>query len=213
MAVSKNVSAKYTFDLGNTIQSIAEIETPYPHAIIDLLQSSKFNEAKKYFEQITDADLEYPYAITNTSNILEKYGRNLEAIYLYDEVLSKHSRFGMALCNKAKAIEYYIRQAPALSLRLVDIAHSLYSKGLEDPNLLSIGGPHAIKHFSERMYHLDEILKHYNYSTSTNEDRPKNLSKYLTYCLDNNLFLISCFQSTIRVLQFCTISIFLITFN
>jgi len=82
-AVASDESDKYLYDLGNTILCIAEIEMPYPHSITDLLSSSRFNEARSWFERINETHEYYPCAITNTANILEKYGRNLEAIYLY----------------------------------------------------------------------------------------------------------------------------------
>lgn len=189
LIVALDGSDKYLYDLGNTIFCIAEIEIPYPHSIADLLTSSKFHEARSYFERINNSSNYHPYAMTNTANILEKYGRNLEAIYLYDEALTRHPGFGMALCNKAQAIEYYVKQAPALSLRLIDIAKSLYIQGLNDPNLQSIGGPHAFVHFTKSMSRLEDILKHNNYVGPANDAHPNDLSKYLAYCLDANLFL------------------------
>jgi hypothetical protein len=180
---------KYLYDLGNTILCIAEIETPYPHSITYLLESSRFSEAKRYFERISKEHDYFPYAITNTANILEKYGRTLEAISLYDEVITKFPNFGMALCNKAQAIEYYVKQAPSVSLRLVDIARSLYKQGLNDPRLETIGGPRAYSHFENNMSHLNELLKNNNYKGPSDENRPVELNEYLAYCLDSNLFL------------------------
>ena len=188
-AVASDESDKYLYDLGNTILCIAEIEMPYPQSITDLLSSPKFNEARSYFERINKIHEYYPFAITNTANLLEKYGRNLEAIYLYDEVLAKHPGFGMALCNKAQSIEYYVKQAPAPSLRLLDIAKCLYIKGLDDPDMQSIGGSRAFDYFTKSMSQLSSILEHNNYSGSNNENRPNKLSEYLVYCLDANLFL------------------------
>jgi len=188
-AVALNESDKYLYDLGNTILCIAEIEMPYPHSITNLLSSSKFNEARSYFERINESHEHCPFSITNTANLLEKYGRNLEAIYLYDEVITKHPNFGMALCNKAQAIEYYVKQAPAPSLRLIDIARSLYIRGLGDPDLQSIGGSGAFTHFTKSMNHLADILENNNYIASNEEKRPDKLSEYLAYCLDHNLFL------------------------
>lgn len=49
--------------------------------------------------------------ITNLANVLNRCGRFVEAIELWDDVLTEHSRFGMALGNKALALYGYARYA------------------------------------------------------------------------------------------------------
>jgi hypothetical protein len=49
--------------------------------------------------------------ITNLANALNRCGRCVEAIELWDEVLAEHPRFGMAMGNKALALYGYARYA------------------------------------------------------------------------------------------------------
>lgn len=49
--------------------------------------------------------------ITNLANALNRSGRFVEAIELWDEVLAEHPRFGMAMGNKALALYGYARYA------------------------------------------------------------------------------------------------------
>lgn len=186
--LDKNENSKLRYDLGNAINCIGDIEVPYPRSIPDLIKTSKFNEARKLYDQVSDTDICYPQAMTNSSNILDQYGRNLESIYQYDKIIKIFPGFGMALCNKAKAIEYYVKLAPSLSLRLIDIAHTLYKKGLDDPNILSIGGPQAVSYFEKNMNNTSRFLEANQY-TKTDEKRPKKLPRYFQFCLDRNLFL------------------------
>lgn len=188
-ALTSRTSEKYTYDLGNTILCIAEIENPYPYTIESLLSSTKFNEARTYFERISKNDDHFPLAVTNSSNILEKYGRNLEAIYLYDDALRANPNFGMALANKAQAIEYYVRLSPNMSLRLIDVARSLYQMALLDSSIDSIGGPRVRKLFIDRIQFLTSILGANNYHNSGAESQPVSLSEYLKFCIEKNLFL------------------------
>ncbi len=188
-ALKSSPYEKFKYDLGNTILCIAEIENPRPHTIASLLSTSKFNEAREYFTRLSLHDRHYPQGVTNTSNILEKYGRNLEAIYLYDDALRANPEFGMALGNKAQAIEYYVRLSPSISLRLIDVARSLYQKAMLDSSIDSIGGPNVRVLFRDRILFLTSILESNDYHGHSPDERPDNLSDYLRFCIDQNLFL------------------------
>ncbi|MBA3594179.1 MAG: hypothetical protein H0W47_10340 [Polaromonas sp.] len=61
--------------------------------------------------------------ITNLANSLNRCGRIVEAVELWDEALSEHPRFGMAMGNKGLALYWYARyagtgQEQALLLRI-----------------------------------------------------------------------------------------------
>jgi hypothetical protein len=188
-ALTSCSSEKYTYDLGNTILCIAEIENPSPHTIESLLSSTKFNEARTYFDRVSKNDDHFPPAVTNSSNILAKYGRNLEAIYLYDDALRANPNFGMALANKAQAIEDYVRLSPNMSLRLIDVARALYQKALLDSSIDSIGGTRVRKLFIDKIQFLKSILEANSYHTPGAESQSLDLSEYLKFCIEKNLFL------------------------
>jgi hypothetical protein len=184
-----NEYEKYIYDLGNTLLCVAEIEVPYPRNIESLISYKKFNEARKYFSRIKKIDHHYPQATTNSANILEKYGRNFESIYLYDEALENNPTFGMALANKAQAIEYYISLTPSVSLRLVDLARILYKKALSDESLFEIGGPNIFENIRRREKILLDFLESSKYSERGSDTQPENLNEYQKFCLRKNLFL------------------------
>jgi hypothetical protein len=180
---------KLNYDLGNAILCITEIKNPYPHKIEYLINSKKFNESRYFLNKVTTHNTYYPTAITNSANILEKYGRNLEAIYLYDKAIHYNEHFGMALGNKAQSIEYYINLSPQKSLRLMDIACSLYKKSLTDKDLEEIGGPHVRDFFISRIKFISDYLENCNFTPHQLNKKPTIKSKYLKFCLERNLFL------------------------
>ena len=187
--LSKQVVEKYLYDLGTTVLCIAELENPHPYKIQILISNSKFNEAKTYYERILRTDRYFTRAIINSSNILEKYGRNLESIYLYDEAIRINPGYGMALGNKAQAIEYYVRLCPSVSLRLIYLAYSLYDKALKDSSVEYIGGLGVGGMFLERKERLLSILDRNHYNVSNLCVAPESLSDYEKFCINKNLYL------------------------
>jgi tetratricopeptide (TPR) repeat protein len=92
------------YNLGNAYHSIAGIEINEPLA--DSIQNKELRIAREKFNSISIGFLN-AQANTNHANILERLGRNYEAISLYDKALMTNRNFGMALANKARAILYY----------------------------------------------------------------------------------------------------------
>ena len=113
---------KYYYDLGNTILAKADIERRPPDNFEHLVAcSSRYKEAKNTLLLVQDDETDhFQRAHTNIANILEKYGRNYEALFSYDVVLKIDPNFGMALGNKAIAIWYYTQLAPQQSLVLLN---------------------------------------------------------------------------------------------
>lgn len=179
---------KYYYDLATTMGAISDIE--YNHReIAALLNENNYAEIRKIYNKVNKDDINhFLRAKTNTANYLEKYGRNYEAIYTYDDALKIDPQFGMALGNKARAITYYFRIAPIKSLQLLSFAKELLIKALEDNRIMNIGGNRAIDAFNNELISIDEILK---------ENKFKNKKKkkvcisngYIEFILTNNLFL------------------------
>lgn len=186
-----NEHNKHIYDLGNCILAIADIECPYPYSVNSLIETNKFNEVRIYFSRVQyDKYTSYERALTNSANILEKYGRNFEAIYLYDKVLNVNGKFGMALANKAKAIDYYIRLSPYKSFRLMRKIVILYTKALDDDSIVEVGGPATRETFSQNLNEISAYLGSHGQLNIVDKIKiPKSISKYLRFCLERNLFL------------------------
>ncbi|MGK0289130.1 MAG: hypothetical protein ACI86H_000557, partial [bacterium] len=130
----------------------------------------------------------YSRALTNTANILDKFGRNYESIHAYEKILNVDPNFGMALGNKAQALDYYNRLSPKLSLTLMTYSSQLINKALNDERVLQIGGKVAIDSFNEYKKFYKEFFITNNISSSIPR-LPKSTSKYHKFVLKQNLFL------------------------
>lgn len=180
---------KYYYDLANTILAKADIEFTTPSDFNYLINSTRYKEAKNTFLLVgKDDPPHFERAATNIANILEKYGRNYEALYAYDKVIKFNPNFGMALGNKAIAIEYYIRLAPQQSLVLLNQSYLLLKQALKDEKIPEIGGPHAAKFFENKLIEIESYFKKIKCTPKASQT-PKNITKYQQFILDNNLFL------------------------
>ncbi|MEN8136631.1 MAG: LA2681 family HEPN domain-containing protein [Thermodesulfobacteriota bacterium] len=181
---------KYYYDLGNTILTKADIERRPPDSFEHLVtSSSRYKEAKDILLLVQSDDTDhFQRARTNIANILEKYGRNYEALFAYDEVLKTDTNFGMALGNKAIAIGYYTQLAPQQSLVLLNNCYNLLRKALSDPRLAEIGGKLVANDFAKRISILERYFSEISFTPKQTEI-PKSLSLYQKFTLENNLFL------------------------
>jgi hypothetical protein len=179
---------KLKYDLANCIASIAEIETN-PFSLASLLSNNKYVEARNGFANVEiDNNHSYECAITNSANILEKYGRNYEAILLYDKALKINNKHGMTLGNKALAIDYYLMLLPTKPNRLVNQVVKLLTDALEDKSLTEIGGISVVEVFSKRRTDLAEYLEKNGY-VEYGSSKLVKMNSYYQFVIDNNLFL------------------------
>lgn len=184
----KLIENKYYYDLANTIHAKGSIL--YPNSTInELIHAPEFAESRKYYYKINSKDIEhYSRAITNSANLLEKHGRNFEAIYLYDKVLRINPSFGMALGNKAKALFYYYRLSPYKSLKILLSAKKLLLDAIDDPKIIEVGGKSIISIFQSELNNINYIIENGNFKRTKNIIKPK-LSNYNNFILKYNLFL------------------------
>jgi hypothetical protein len=181
---------KYHFDLANTIFSKAEMHFKPEDGINHLLNNCNiYREARSEFALVEKNDLtHFERATTNIANILEKYGRNYEALFMYDRVLQVNPNFGMALGNKAIALEYYIRLAPQQSLLLLNKSYHLLKKALNDDQLAQVGGMSALQHFNNKLKDIEKYFSKIKFSPKK-LNPPSTINKYEKFVLTNNLYL------------------------
>jgi tetratricopeptide (TPR) repeat protein len=112
----------FLYFFGNAEFQIANIKLSAP--IADLISNKNLRKARDAYNSIS-LEKVLPQAYTNHANILEKYARNYEAIFLYDKALKFNPKFGMALGNKAIALLYYYdlakKKNPDIIFQLYDI--------------------------------------------------------------------------------------------
>jgi len=181
---------KFIYDLANTILGKADVLYEGNRSIEWLVDNlDMFHEARSEFLKVElDGLYNYQQASTNTANILEKLGRNYEALHMYDRAIGVDPSFGMALGNKAIALEYYIRLTPELSLALLHHAHLLLEQAVKDPQVSEIGGVGATTYFTRKLQTLHDYLEEAGYDPSITIKIPK-MSRYHHFVLKNNLFL------------------------
>lgn len=180
------------YNIGNGLLSVAEIKYRSAPSIENLFNISEYREARKYFFLIKEKHL-FPQAITNYANILEKYGRNYEAILSYDKALRVNPEFGMALGNKGIGIRYYFNLTHQKDQKLILLARDLLKKALESDNTVKIGGQSAVDYFKSNMTSLNEYIAANKISYSNKNDlTPK--TDYESFCKKNDVFLNYCFN-------------------
>jgi tetratricopeptide (TPR) repeat protein len=186
----KSSNNKFIYDLANTILGKADVLYEANRSIEWLVDNlDMFHEARSEFLKVELDDLyNYQQASTNTANILEKLGRNHEALHMYDRAIRVDPSFGMALGNKAIALEYYIRLTPQLSLALLHHAYLLLEQAVKDSRVSEIGGAGATAHFNHKLHTLHDFLEEVGYDPSITIKIPK-MSRYHHFVLKNNLFL------------------------
>ncbi len=176
---------KFNYDLGTLILGKADLLNPYTSKFLNLLEAKDYDEARNFFNNVSGEH--FAPAQTNQANILDKFGRNFEAILLYDKVLIRDSNFGMALGNKAKSLVYYYELSPYKSNFILEMARNLLVEALHDKDILEIGGQQAFNFFSWRLQSITFFLKENSNNQVANHNFPIN--SYEKFILENNLFL------------------------
>ena len=179
------------YNLGNALLAIGEIKCS--NSFEELIRSRELREAREYFSLIPPGR-SFPQANTNLANILEKYGRNYEAIQVYDKVLKKQPTFGMALGNKGKAILYYYNLMSAKDPDLLFQAAELLKTAIGEKNTIEQGGQKAVDSFRRELNILGSYLSHYQIKRPSQKRPLKSISRYQRFCMVKNLFLNSCFN-------------------
>lgn len=183
-------NSTYVFNRANCILSLAEIDCPWPYSIEKLIDTKRFNEARMQFLSVKqEKEKHYERSLTNSANILEKYGRNYEAIYCYDQVLTENPGFGMALGNKGLAIDYYIRLSPQKSFRLMRKEVEILEKAVSSSGTVEIGGRKAKESFEKRLNEIREYLIANNQLTENSPIKERRLTEYEKFVLKNNIYL------------------------
>lgn len=118
-------------------------------------QEKVLRAAIKYFGKAgTD-----PMALTNLGNLYDYIGRPVEAIKYYDLALKRDKAFGMALGNKAQALETLAPISGYVNTYLIK-AHQLYIEALShEQSVQDIGGSYAVEHFKHRSDYIAEQFK------------------------------------------------------
>ena len=188
-SADSNQIDKVNYDIGNMIYMKGEIKYK-DKKIENLIGADEYFEARKYFHLVRDKfNTQYFSAKTNSGNILDFYGRNYEAMILYDKILNINPDFGMALGNKAEALLYYYHLLPdkRKTNHFLFLAKDLYEKALLDENLSSIGGNQVYKNFK---YKLETINDFISENKIERRNTPYEIKDdYKKFVLEKNLFL------------------------
>jgi len=183
--------SKYHYDLANTISSKADVRYGINPKIEDLIEGKEYYEQRTIFNNINPevAYLQlYLSAQTNTANLLEKFGRNYEAILAYDKAIAVEKDFGMALGNKAIALIYYFQLSLQKNMVLLNEARILLNHALQDKDLEEIGGIAIKTVFQDQIKLIDN-----NYFKCDCEPIkgifPSTIDDYEKFVMSNNLYL------------------------
>jgi len=167
--IEQNKISLLYYNIGNGLLSIGDIINGNTPKIEELFNIKEYREASKYFNLVTDKYL-IPQARTNYANILEKYGRNYEAILSYDKALEANPEFGMALGNKGIALSQYFSLAYQKDPKLILYSRELIKKALEVNNTAKIGGLSAIDNFNRYFRSLDDHINKHNINIGFKND-------------------------------------------
>lgn len=154
------------------------------------------NSALKYATRAPTTD---PRVLTNLGNLHDEIGRPVEAIECYERALVINPDFGMALGNKAIAVETLapiVRYPTGFYL----YAHQLYQAALmRTQSILDVGGPEAVRVFQEHDRELTGLFTTHGQASlldgETHHDSydPSVLSDfvefYTEFCVRHDLYL------------------------
>jgi tetratricopeptide (TPR) repeat protein len=134
--------------------------------------------------------------IVNLANTLDSLGRHLEAVEEYDSALALDGDFGMALCNKAMAIQFFAGVSETYRDALYIWAWQMLRRGLADPRVGIIGGPAARQEFESRAARIENRAVTPDVLSVSLDHPPADLSslseferRYVTLCAAEHLFL------------------------
>ena len=179
------------FYLGNAIHAKGNTKySPVEIRINELISASEFSEARTYYNKLTpEAGTSYFSAKSNNAGILNQHGRNFEAIYLFEKIISENNQFGMAYAKQAQALEYYFRLTPTKNNEILALVKYLLEKGLVTDNIKQIGGLGALAYYENLYKEVSTYLDRSNYKVSDIDTTIKSTDDYLMFIKNNNLFL------------------------
>lgn len=151
---------------------------------------------KKYIRRSKQAFNARPEAqiATNLGNFYDEIGRTLEAIKWYDKALKIDENFGMALGNKAIAIDGLARVSQG-SLRYKIYAYSLLEKALSSASSVAAQNNSALEHFKSVKGSIyqefcalgkEDLLR--NGVDCSCPNNPTDHAEYAAFCLEHDLY-------------------------
>lgn len=179
------------YNMGNALMALGELKCT--NSLEELLRSRELREAREYFVSVPPGR-SFPQAYTNLANILEKYGRNYEAIQVYDKVLKNQPTFGMALGNKAKALSFYYNLVSDKNPDLLYQAAELLKKAVEEKSTIEAGGQEAVDYFRSELKRIDSYINRNRIKRPSPKQPYDRITKYQRFCMSKNLFLNICFN-------------------
>ncbi len=189
------------YNLANGYSALYKLCWDYSGGLEQTLDNENLQKAKMYYrkaiEQIHNPTfLSRKELLTNYGHCFTNLGRNLEALYYYDEALKIEPTFGMALGNYATTIMNFASISGAYRAAICVDAYNKLKSALSDPTLLPSHGIFAKKHFENKLREIEDYLcrnnilltkvPHKRYSKKGLSDFEK---VYLDICSHNRLFL------------------------
>jgi len=192
--------AEVFYNLGNSWSSLAKMESD-EHRSAERWTSGLFERAKACYREALGAtrlsrgDIDVSYFV-NLANTLDSLGRHLEAIENYDKALSLDSTYGMALCNKAVAVQYFAEVSGTYGDAQHVWAWQMLKAGLADPRVDRVGGHEARQEFERRIAAIEAKATKPELLRTSLEHPPADLSRaseferrYVDLCAKERLFL------------------------
>ncbi len=186
------------YNLGNGYSNLAFAITPTKRHNPDdeLLQKAKWCHRKALEHEFTNNSALLCQLHTNLGNTYERLGRRVEALEQFNKALAINPNFGMALGNKAVCLIYAAKITGAHVSAMTREAYLCLSEAVKQP----IESDHK-QSFASLKKQLEERYGLFEEAISTVEEdtnaiiakEPSEFGRfYLTYCLNNDLFLNFC---------------------
>lgn len=192
--IPKSLLDKLYYDLALSITDKEEIIVGYPAPMEKIINCEAYREASKIYANIPRNSKSYPKAMSNLSNILDKYSRVYESILLYDKVLEVFPNFGMALGNKALAIVYYYKltkRNPELLIKAIELLENAIKQG----NTIVVGGPHIIEYMKRELSDLKaKVNEHEIKQVLDLNNKLNDLTEEQKFYKKNKLFINLCYE-------------------
>jgi len=189
------------YNIGNGYMSLYQLSRDKSEGLKQIPDNENIQNAKNHYRySIKHIDL-FDYKLkkqlwTNYGNCFDSLGRNLEALFCYENALRIDPKFSMALGNKAIAMKFFAEISGVYRGAIYIEAYQLLKSVIEQKDLIQHGGISAKKDFEKELERIKSLfqdkkvlskkIKHEKYSESGLSDFEKF---YLDFCSKYKLFL------------------------
>ncbi|WP_157787281.1 LA2681 family HEPN domain-containing protein [Methanobacterium formicicum] len=191
---------KLNYYIANGYGNLYHLEFTKKRGWQKVLNNDNLQKVKEYsrdaIKYLKDAPIGLQKRIwTNYANCLSTLGRNMDALFAYEEVLKLDPNFSMAIANKAIAMRVFADISGNYRDAIYSETYQMLNSVKYRPDLIANGGIEAKYSVEKEIKYIESVMDKKNLSKKI-EHNPYDLSKlslferfYIEFCSNKQLFL------------------------